>query len=523
LYRLTAADYSNGAYFHHTYDAVGNRQTEVTQAGSTSYGYDVANRLTSVGGVTYTWDNNGNLLNDGASTNSYNHANRLATVVQGSNTYSFGYNGLGDRLRQTINGGPTTYTVDLAAGLTQVLAAGTNSYLYGVGRIGEEQPGGWQYHLGDALGSVRQLTNTGAAVTLARSYEPYGDALASAGSAATVWQFTGEARDATGLTYLRARYYASAVGSLVSMDPWRGDSRTPRTLNRWSYVLGNPVNDTDASGLGFTSFVGCYALAEALKGNAPPGISVGDAIKTCRQAYDMAGWEPLFSCGNKMRRTPTTVLELFQDFVCEQGPDTLTFHATNPLTRELARSVGVHLFVRRPFYASGDVYPRDHLNFNEWEGLLALIPSGRNYPFTINQFIGSFEFTVRGLPNGRVGFRIDNATERASGSHFGGRHRDEGYEFYLEDLIMEDDPRWDQPLSKVVRDLEVISILAPRTRDQTIGSEGGGQLLQSFVWSERPLDCSVARLPLRASDLDALLDIRTWNDYALYTDPWYGE
>ncbi len=27
--------------------------------------YDNANRMTKAGGVTYTWDNNGNLLNDG--------------------------------------------------------------------------------------------------------------------------------------------------------------------------------------------------------------------------------------------------------------------------------------------------------------------------------------------------------------------------------------------------------------------------------------------------------------------------
>jgi hypothetical protein len=30
-----------------------------------NYVYDDANRLTSLNGVTYTWDNNGNLLNDG--------------------------------------------------------------------------------------------------------------------------------------------------------------------------------------------------------------------------------------------------------------------------------------------------------------------------------------------------------------------------------------------------------------------------------------------------------------------------
>jgi hypothetical protein len=83
LYRLTAADYSNGAYFHCTYDATGNRLTEDTEVGPpVTYGYDIANRLTSVGGVSYTWDNNGNLLSDGSSTYTYDHANRLTTVAQ---------------------------------------------------------------------------------------------------------------------------------------------------------------------------------------------------------------------------------------------------------------------------------------------------------------------------------------------------------------------------------------------------------------------------------------------------------
>ena len=51
LYRLTAADYDDGTYFHYTYDAVGNpvslrtgangRLTEVTPGGSVSYVYDI--------------------------------------------------------------------------------------------------------------------------------------------------------------------------------------------------------------------------------------------------------------------------------------------------------------------------------------------------------------------------------------------------------------------------------------------------------------------------------------------------
>ena len=202
LYRLKEANYSDGRYFHYTYDAVDNRLTEtkcaILPCGTpitNTYTYDSANRLTSVNGQTYTWDNNGNLLNDGASTYVYDAANRLTSVVGGGNTSTYTYNGLGDRLSQTVNSVTTNYVLDLNAGLTQVLADGTNTYLYGAGRIGELQPGGFAYHLGDALGSVRQLTDSGGGVRLARSFEAYGNTLNSNGTGTTTFAFTGEQWD----------------------------------------------------------------------------------------------------------------------------------------------------------------------------------------------------------------------------------------------------------------------------------------------------------------------------------------
>lgn len=69
----------------------------------------------------------------------------------------------------------TSFSAGLNAGLTQVLSDGSNAYLYGNGRIGELQPSEFAYHLGDALGSVRQLTDSSGGVTLARNFEPYGD------------------------------------------------------------------------------------------------------------------------------------------------------------------------------------------------------------------------------------------------------------------------------------------------------------------------------------------------------------
>lgn len=248
LYRLTAADYSDETYYHYIYDAVGNRLSETTQTGSTSFTYDNANRLTSVDGITYTWDNNGNLLSDGVNSYSYNRANRLIAISNQQSTISNRYNGLGDRVQQTVDSVTTNYSLDLAAGLTQVLSDGSNTYLYGLGRIGEQQPDGRLYHLGDALGSVRQLVDATGEVSLAQDYEPYGDTRSSLGEGASAFQFTGEMRDASGLTYLRARYLNSWVGRFITRDTWEGDINAPMSLNLWNYAQSNPVNYRDPTG-----------------------------------------------------------------------------------------------------------------------------------------------------------------------------------------------------------------------------------------------------------------------------------
>lgn len=276
LYRLTATDYSDGKYFHYTYDAVGNRLSQQTQTGNTTYVYDDANRLLTVNGVAYTWDNNGNLLSDGASTYAYDKANRLKTVTQGTNTYAFTYNGLGDRLKQTTAGGtPTNYTLDLNGGLTQVLADGANTYLYGNSRIAQKNATNTDYFLGDALGSVRQLVNTTGALTLTKSYEPFGNPLSSVGNGNSIFQFTGEQRDASGLTYLRARYLSTNVGRFVTKDTWLGNYQQPLTLNGWNYAGSNPINYTDPSGHCFEGASTPFCIVGAL---AAPEIVIPVAL-----------------------------------------------------------------------------------------------------------------------------------------------------------------------------------------------------------------------------------------------------
>lgn len=106
-----------------------------------------------------------------------------------------------------------------------------------------------EYFLTDALGSVRQLTNTTADITSTQAYSPYETSLSTAGDSETPYGFTGEYTDATGNIYLRARYYNPNDGRFISRDTWAGDVNNPLSLNRWNYTQSNPINYTDPSGM----------------------------------------------------------------------------------------------------------------------------------------------------------------------------------------------------------------------------------------------------------------------------------
>ena len=246
LYRLTGAEYSTGEYYQYAYDPVGNRLSLTTSNGSTSYEYDAANRLTSVNGVVYTWDNNGNLLSDGLRSYAYDHANRLVQVVSGTLTTQFMYNGAGDRVAKTVDGVTTDYVLDPAAGLTQVLVESTGgqqtAYLYGMDLLAQYDSGMWAYHVNDGLGSVRGLANPAGEVVASETYDPFGNVIATSGEVGSNYGYTGEQEDvSTGLVYLRARYYQPATGRFLSKDPFPGFATRPQTFNAYPYTTNNPM------------------------------------------------------------------------------------------------------------------------------------------------------------------------------------------------------------------------------------------------------------------------------------------
>jgi len=108
--------------------------------------------LVIANGQAYTEDNNGNLRDDGTRTFAYDAANRLISVTNGAAVSSqFSYDGLGNRVGQTVGGNSTSFVLDVAGGLPQVIvettAGQTNRYLTG---LAQQQGTTWLYPLPDA-------------------------------------------------------------------------------------------------------------------------------------------------------------------------------------------------------------------------------------------------------------------------------------------------------------------------------------------------------------------------------------
>ena len=138
-------------------------------------------------------------------------------------------------------------------GLTQVLLADDGAtqtvQLYGLDLISQDDGSQTRTLLADGLGSTR-LEMVNGVVQTTTTYGPYGNLLAQTGSSGTVYGYTGEQEDAaTGLVYLRARYYNPNTNQFLTRDPYRGAATMPASQNGYSYVHGNAVNYTDPSGL----------------------------------------------------------------------------------------------------------------------------------------------------------------------------------------------------------------------------------------------------------------------------------
>jgi RHS repeat-associated protein len=261
--RLTEVN-SSKSRVTYNYDSMGNRLLENRNGVVTQYSYDGSGRLARKGNISYKYDKNGNLVsqndNDRHVTTNYLYdaADRLIAIWNGTRRIRYSYDALGNRIRREEGGKAIEFVNDLSYRLPQVIAeydgskALTCLYLYGSSRVASTKEGGrQQLYLTDGLGSIRQIVDAAGQVIRSINYDAFGEPDSPVElDQGQSFAFAGEDWDQdAGLLFLRARYYAPALGRFISRDPLRGNLANPQSQNRYIYARNDPINLRDPSGL----------------------------------------------------------------------------------------------------------------------------------------------------------------------------------------------------------------------------------------------------------------------------------
>jgi RHS repeat-associated protein len=284
LDRLTSAS-GGGLDLSYVYDAVGNRASETRPTGTTTYTYNAGDQLTATSGpngtVPFSHDADGNQTQAGPRAFAYDLANRLTSTTEGESTTTYVYDGDGIRL-QAAGGQTTNYLWDVNNDLPQLAlerdgaGAMLRNYLYGTGPVSMDTGGSTSYFQRDGIGSITNVTSASGAPQWTYDYEPYGTARTATqndpNAPANVIRFAGELLDGTSLYHLRARQYDPLTGRFLRTDPLPS-SRINPSGSSYAYVDDRPTVLVDPSGMGAVWAASCGGSGLSKAASTAAGIA----------------------------------------------------------------------------------------------------------------------------------------------------------------------------------------------------------------------------------------------------------
>jgi RHS repeat-associated protein len=296
LRRLTSEAVNSITSVSYTYDEIGNIESKTLGAVVFDHTPHAtrphALQSVAIGGSTYNfaYDNNGNMtsgydLADTANVglrntvfNAFNKPSSITYTGSSTSTVDFIYDGDGQRSKKSYGSTDTYYF----GPHFQVEGASTVKYvIVGGKRIARIDGVSTYYYHQDHLGSSAVMTiqdgqNDGNIVETT-SYMPFGGVREHTGTNVTSYKYTGQEHDAeTGLYNYNARFYDPAIGIFISPDTIVPNHMNPQSLNRYSYVLNNPLMYIDPSGHFFD----------------PISIIIGGAVIGALVSGYQSDWDP---------------------------------------------------------------------------------------------------------------------------------------------------------------------------------------------------------------------------------------
>lgn len=283
--RVTEVAQSGGSAgnstFKFTYDARGNRLTQVvtgSNPSSQTLTYNAANQITTSG---YAYDGTGNLTATPTASYAYNRFQQMTNATTGGVEATYTYAGADQKmvLSETVpnrtyklgygkndaNGNPqvTTYTVN-----------GNGAHVYSDPSTGQAlmlttSTGVNGIYVWDGIGNPVGLLVDFSSNVFSYEYDPYGAQVlreggTGNGAAQNPYAFKAGINDrASGLVKFGFRWYNPVTGTWTQQDTL-DSPLDPGNANRYGFAALDPINNSDPTGRALdpycSSSVGCYTV-----------------------------------------------------------------------------------------------------------------------------------------------------------------------------------------------------------------------------------------------------------------------